>query len=220
MSGARTAESDPGVFRRAVAPGIEIKLLEVRDAEALFAAVERNRAYLGEWLPWVEGTQRAEDLRHFIEDVVAVQWIENRGPHCGIWAEGALVGSIGCHPIDWTNRACSLGYWIESSRQGQGLVTRSVAAMLEYLFDSKRLHRVVIQCAVGNLRSGGIPERLGFTKEGVLRHAQLIGDRCLDLAVWSILEEEWRGRHMAREISKLDPAEEKALAEEGFGAEE
>jgi ribosomal-protein-serine acetyltransferase len=66
--------------------------------------------------------------------------------------------------------------------------------MLEYLFDAKRLHRAVIQCAVGNLRSGAVPERIGFTKEGVLRHAQLLGNRWLDLAVWSMLEEEWRGR--------------------------
>jgi ribosomal-protein-serine acetyltransferase len=64
--------------------------------------------------------------------------------------------------------------------------------MLHYLFDEMRLHRVVIQCAVGNHRSSAIPERLGFTKEAVLRHAELIGARWLDLATWSILEDEWR----------------------------
>jgi ribosomal-protein-serine acetyltransferase len=182
------------MFRRTVAPNIEIKLLESRDAAAVFAAVERDRAYLAEWLPWVQANHSIDDVRHFIDDVVAVQWIDNRGPHCGIWVDGALVGSVGCHPIDWTNRACSLGYWIESGRQGQGIVTRSVTALLEYLFDTKRLHRVVIQCGVGNQRSSAIPERLGFAKEGVLRQAQLIGGRWVDLAVWSMLEEEWRSR--------------------------
>jgi len=195
MSGG-AAGSDSGAFRLSVAPGIEIKLLELRDAEALFAVADRNRAYLREWLPWVDGTHSVEDLRHFIEVVVTPQWRENRGPHCGIWIDSALIGSVGCHPIDWTNRACSLGYWIDDGRQGQGIVTRSVTALLEYLFDTERLHRVVIQCGVENQRSCAVPARLGFTQEGVLRQAQLIGGRWLDLATWSLLEEEWRRRQV------------------------
>ena len=66
--------------------------------------------------------------------------------------------------------------------------------MLEYLFDTMRLHRVVIQCGIGNHRSCAIPERLGFTREGVLRQAERVGARWLDLFTWSILEDEWRRR--------------------------
>jgi ribosomal-protein-serine acetyltransferase len=182
------------MFQRTVAPDIEIRLFHPRDAAAVFAAVDRDRAYLREWLPWVDSTLKPEDLRHFIEDVVAVQWNDNRGPHCGIWVEGALAGSVGCHPIDWANRECSVGYWIASARQGQGIVTRSVSAMIEYLFDTRHLHRVVIRCGTGNQRSCAVPERLGFTKEGVLRQAERVADRWVDLATWSMLEEEWRSR--------------------------
>ena len=180
------------MFRRTVAPDIEIRLLQPGDAEAVFTAADRDRAYLREWLPWMDRTHSPEDVRHFIEDVVSPQWADNRGPQCGIWIDSELAGSIGCHAIDWANRACSIGYWIQSRRQGQGIVTCCVSAMLNYLFEEMRLHRVVIQCAVGNQRSCAIPERLGFTKEGVLRHGQLLGTRWLDLATWSILEDEWR----------------------------
>jgi ribosomal-protein-serine acetyltransferase len=194
VSSAESAGAGSRMFRRTVAPEIEIALLEPRDAEAVFAAVERDRAYLREWLPWVDRTQSAGDVRFFIDEVVSPQWADNRGPQCGIWVDGELAGSVGCHPIDWANRACSIGYWIESRRQGQGIVTRSVTAMLDYLFDEMRLHRVVIQCGVDNHRSCGIPERLGFTKEGVLRQAERVSDRWVDLATWSILEDEWRQR--------------------------
>jgi len=180
------------MFQRIVAPSIQIKLLEPRDAEAVFAAADRDRAYLREWLPWVDRTYSAQDVRHFIDEVVSPQWAANRGPQCGIWIDGALAGSIGCHPIDWANRACSLGYWIESGRQGQGIITRCVAVLLQYLFESMRLHRVVIQCAVGNHRSCAIPQRLGFTKEGILRQAERLGGGWVDLVTWSLLEDEWR----------------------------
>jgi ribosomal-protein-serine acetyltransferase len=66
--------------------------------------------------------------------------------------------------------------------------------MLEYLFDELALHRVVIQCATGNVKSCAIPQRLGFTREGVARQGEWVNDRWLDLVVWSMLEEEWKQR--------------------------
>ncbi len=39
------------MFRREVAPGIEIRQFEMSDAEPLFDLVERNREYLWEWMP-------------------------------------------------------------------------------------------------------------------------------------------------------------------------
>ena len=84
-----------------------------------------------------------------------------RGPNAAIWIDGAFAGSVGCHPIDWPNRNCSIGYWIEQRYQGKGIMTRCCASMLDYLFDDLGLHRVTIQCGVANTRSCAIPERLG-----------------------------------------------------------
>ena len=179
------------MFRRQLGPGLEIKLYEPADAEAVFAAVEQDRAYLGEWLPWVERTRSAADVLQFISTVVTPQWRDNTSPNCGIWMNGNLAGSVGCHPIDRQNHSCSLGYWIASRHQGRGIVTRAVVAMLDYLFGELKLHRVVIQCGTGNHRSCTIPKRLGFTREGVAREAECVGGRWIDLIVWSILHSEW-----------------------------
>ena len=54
------------------------------------------------------------------------------------------------------------------------------------------LNRVEIRAAVGNERSRSIPERLGFRQEGVLRKAELVGDRYVDHAVYATLASEWR----------------------------
>lgn len=181
----------PLPFYRRVAADIEIKLLEPGDAEAIFALTARDRSYLREWLPWVDRTQSPADVRHFILEVVIPQWRDIRGPQCGIWVEGELAGSIGCHPIDWQNRSCSLGYWIASPHQGRGIVTRCALAMIDHLFGEMGLHRVVIQCGTGNVRSCAVPRRLGFTQEGIAREAEWVGDRWVDLVVWSMLHAEW-----------------------------
>jgi ribosomal-protein-serine acetyltransferase len=183
------------MFSRTVAPGIEIRLFELKDAEPVFDTVERNRAYLREWLPWVDFTASPDDLRRFIARV-REQFSTGRGPQCGIWIDGAFAGSIGCHPIDWPNRNCSVGYWIEERYRGRGIVTRCCESMLDYLFDELGLHRVTIHCGVENARSCAIPERLGFSREGVTRDGEWVNDRWLDLMAWGMLEHDWRARRV------------------------
>ena len=179
------------MFRSTVADGIELRQFEPRDADAVFAAVGRNREYLGQWLPWVEQTHTADDIRQFIARAKA-QFEAGQGPNSGIWLNDELVGAIGCHAIDGANRSCSLGYWIEAGRQGKGTITRCCLKLLDYLFDDMGLHRVEIRCGTGNTRSCGIPRRLGFTREGVLRESEWVNDRWVDLEVWALLVEDWR----------------------------
>ena len=35
-------------------------------------------------------------------------------------------------------------------------------------------------------------ERLGFAREGLLREAEWVNDRWVDLMIWGMLEQEWR----------------------------
>ncbi len=179
------------MFRRKVAPGLEIRHFEMRDAEAVFGAVERNRDRLREWLPWVDQTRSLEDIRQFISRAAA-QTEAGRGPQAIIWEGGDLAGSIGFHPIDWPNRSASIGYWLDAAHEGRGLITRCCACLLGYAFQELRLHRVEIRCGTGNIRSCAVPERLGFTREGVAREAEWVSGRWVDLVVWSMLAGEWK----------------------------
>jgi len=62
-----------------------------------------------------------------------------------------------------------------------------VRAMTDYAFDELELNRVEIQVGTNNHRSRAIPERLGFQQEGVLRDYERVGDRYLDIVVYSLL---------------------------------
>jgi ribosomal-protein-serine acetyltransferase len=101
--------------------------------------------------------------------------------------DGAIVGTIGFHRIDWENRATSIGYWIARSAQGRGTVTLAVRALVDHAFTSWGLHRIEIRAATANRRSRAIPERLGFCQEGTLREAGRVGERYHDLVVYAML---------------------------------
>ena len=181
------------MFRRTVAPGIELRHLEFQDAAPIFALVERNRNYLREWLPWVDHSKSSADVLEFIRKS-RTQFEENQSPSCAIWAGGAICGSFGCHVIDWSSRNCSVGYWIDPACSGRGIVTACCTAILDYLFGDLGLHRVEIRCGTGNAKSCAIPERIGFHREGVAREAQGVSGRWVDLVFWSMLEDQWKSR--------------------------
>jgi ribosomal-protein-serine acetyltransferase len=181
------------MFRLRVDAGIQLKLLETSEAKALYTLADRNRERLRKWLPWVDQTRSPEDVRMFILRVLE-QYHSNLGPQAGVWVDGVLCGTVGCHPIDWPNRNCSVGYWLDAAQEGKGVITRCCAALADYAFDELKLHRLEIRCGTGNLRSCAIPQRLGFTREGIAREAEWVSGRWVDLVVWSLLEEDWRAR--------------------------
>jgi ribosomal-protein-serine acetyltransferase len=169
----------------------ELRTLEERDADVFYRLIENNRAYLREWLPWLDNTVSVEDERLFIR-LTHTQYVENRAMTCGIWYRGQAAGTISYHPVDWVNRKVEIGYWLGAEFQGRGLVTKACQAMIEYAFSRLLLNKVEIRCAVGNLRSCAIPQRLGFRQEGIIRQGEWLYDHFVDLNLYGLLASEWQ----------------------------
>jgi len=174
------------MFSFHVREGLELGLLEEHHAADLYAAVDMNREHLRRWLPWVDVTMCTTDSQEFIR-ATAMEFATRAAIVTGIWWDSSLVGTIGLHKIDWMNRRAELGYWLVEQAQGQGIVTCSVKAMLHYAFHDLGLNRVEIRCAVGNGKSCAVPERIGFTFEGITRQGQWLGGEFIDLRIYSFL---------------------------------
>jgi ribosomal-protein-serine acetyltransferase len=179
------------VLRHELPSGASLRLFEESDADELFALTDRNRAHLGAWLPWVPATGSPEDSLGFIR-MARRQVGDNDGLQLALVRDGAIVGVAGYHRIDWANRATSIGYWLSADAQGRGTMTEAVRALVDHAFGNWGLERVEIAAAVDNARSRAIPERLGFTPEGVRRRAERVGDRWVDHAVYAMLAADWR----------------------------
>jgi ribosomal-protein-serine acetyltransferase len=171
--------------------GITLRELYEKDAEALFQLTDSNRAYLRAWLPWLDLNQSLEDTQWFIKNAMQ-QARFDAGTQFGIWFHGELAGVIGYHFMNQSNRSTTIGYWLAESYQGQGVMTKACAKLVEDALVTKKLNRIEIHCAVSNTESRAIAERLGFIFEGVLRQAEFCYDHYNDMALYSLLAQDYR----------------------------
>lgn len=178
----------------------ELRIVEERYAEEMYATVDRNRARLRQWMPWVDACQGPEEIKAFIQRSLQ-RLATNHGFDAAIFVDEKYVGNIGFHDFDWLNRRTSIGYWLDQAHQGRGLVTAAARALTHHALHVLKLNRVEIQAGVDNTKSRAIPERLGFTCEGTLRQAAWVYDRCLDMTVYSMLASEW-GQKQASTVSR------------------
>ena len=154
------------------------------DAVEMFALVEKHRADLREWLTWIDATQSLADTRRYAQFARA-QFENGVGFDYAMRYGGELVGSIGLHGFDWASRSAQIGYWLAPDVRGRGIVTRAATALVTHAIAHLDVHRLEIRCVVDNVRSRAVPERLGFTFEGILAEAYLLHGRFRDIALYA-----------------------------------
>jgi ribosomal-protein-serine acetyltransferase len=173
----------------AIRDGALLRAYTEGDAAELTAVVAANREHLARWLPWA-ATYGHQDSLDYIAKMRAQIEAED-GFEGAIVVAGEIVGGAGFHAVDRLNRSTAIGYWLTAEYEGRGLMTATVRTLLGHAFGAWALHRVVIEAVVDNARSRAIPERLGFTEEGVLREAKLVRGRYEDAALYAMLASDW-----------------------------
>jgi RimJ/RimL family protein N-acetyltransferase len=92
------------------------------------------------------------------------------------------------------------GVAIASEFWGSGVFGEAAEAVLDFVFNSLRTHRLEARAAICNARGNGAMKKLGAEREGVLRHAFFRNGDYLDQVVWSILREDWQRRQQGKAI--------------------
>lgn len=165
--------------------------LEPWHAEQLAGLFREHGPDFYAWLPW-EGFEQVDGAHGFIESFAKGRGEDTRRLY-GIWVGDELVGGTLFPNLNTRAGSAEVGVFIAEPARGRGIVTRAVAAMLDWAFTERGLHRVEWRCAPGNEPSRRIPQALGFTHEGTLRETFRVREERQDLEVWSILSREWAG---------------------------
>lgn len=66
-------------------------------------------------------------------------------------------------------RACYMGYGIDQNYQGKGLMPALCQHVIDYAFNTLKLHRIMANYMPHNNRSAALLKQLGFVKEGLAK---------------------------------------------------
>lgn len=93
--------------------------------------------------------------------------------------------------LNWEEtREWEIGYELHPDFWGKGYATEAVKLLLNHCFDTLNAHKIVGFCNANNKKSSKLMERIGMTRDGLLREGRLWHNEWCDEYVYSILEKE------------------------------
>lgn len=170
---------------------ISLEFIEEDHAASLYNLVNANRAYLREWLPWVDSMQTVANFKQYIIDSKKQAADKTDFGYC-IIIDKNIAGRIGIHRINRQNKIGEIGYWLASGLQGRGIITKCCKALISHGFTALNLNRIEIKCALENEKSRAIAEKLQFKQEGILKQAEWLNGKFIDLYLYALLKENWK----------------------------
>jgi ribosomal-protein-serine acetyltransferase len=162
-----------------------IGLPEKKHVPSLYEVIQREQEYLHEWRDFVAKCSSLNQTHRFISENrrafdQILQPAKDRmhpGFHLAITdGEFDIVGMVGFQGIHLVNNIASIGYWVSQNYAGKGLITHATDWLMQYGKEVLDINRFEIQCRIDNLKSAGVPKRLDFSEEGVLREYEKLQD--------------------------------------------
>jgi len=201
-----TTDARPPAYR------IETERLVLRcwepiDAPLLKEAIEASYEHLLPWMPWVHSEPeplqtKIDRLRRF-----RAEFDLGQGFSYAIFNqdETKVLGGTGLH-TRVGEKAREIGYWIHADHTGEGLATETTKTLIKVAFEIDEVERVEIHCDPVNVHSARIPEKLGFTLDGVIRKSTIhLEEKLRDTMIWTLLSEEYPDSPSAQlEIKAFD----------------
>lgn len=172
---------------------IRIRTYTEDDIVPLFEAVRESIPELSRWMPWCDEHYHIDASRRWVctrpesweaatEYSFLIESLES----------GQFVGGCGINRIDAVHNTGNLGYWIRSSQTRKGHATAAALLMLQFGFDDIDLQRIEILMAMDNEPSRRVAEKIGATKEGLLRRRLRVHGASHDAWLYASIRSETR----------------------------
>jgi ribosomal-protein-serine acetyltransferase len=172
-----------------IQPWLKVHPIAPSHAPALAALIEKNFQHLQEYLPAVAAMTSLTEVQAHINASIEKK-------HSGdlldwhIFADGVLCGSVRVNRIELADRKAALAYFLDAQYQGRGIVTRSARAVIDVCFKELELNRLELRCVTTNTTSVAVAERLGFSREGLLRQDEFLNGKFVDHYLYGLLRQD------------------------------
>jgi RimJ/RimL family protein N-acetyltransferase len=161
----------PGPAYRVETERLVIRCWNPADAPALAEAVGESLPNLATWMP-LFAAQEPLTLDARVELLRGFRATFDRGEDFiyGVFSpdEKQVLGGSGLHTRAGKD-AREIGYWIRSSHLRQGYATEITAGLTKVAFEIDRIYRVELHVWTANEPSAGVPRKLGFVEEMILK---------------------------------------------------
>ena len=131
------------------------------------------------------------DTRHWIDEALAV---EGQLPFAIVeTAKDKVIGSTRYLNIRSEHRSLEIGWtWLGQNWQRTAINTETKLLLLSHAFEKLGCVRVEFKTDIRNERSQRALQRIGATKEGVLRNHMIVQDEFVrDSVYFSVISSEW-----------------------------
>jgi len=146
---------------------VVLRPLELRDAPAIFAAVERSREALRRWMVWHDDAYDVKSAEAWVQYAVAAHTAGNSLHFSVRDADDQIVGVLSLEDISPETGRAMIGYWLATSATGRGLGTRAVREAVSWAAAHSRIRVIWSLVAEANAPSRRVLESNGFTIVGV-----------------------------------------------------
>ncbi|GIN57280.1 GNAT family N-acetyltransferase [Lederbergia ruris] len=154
-----------------------IRMPRPGDGKVVHEAIRASINELKPWMPFAQKEQSEQDVEVNIRSAY-ISFLKREDLRLLVFLKetGEFVASSGLHRIDWSIPKFEIGYWIDSRFSGEGYMTEAVKGIAQFAFRELQARRVEIRCDAKNMKSRAIPERLGFSLEGILKNDDVSPD--------------------------------------------
>ncbi|MTH45980.1 50S ribosomal protein L7/L12-serine acetyltransferase [Intestinirhabdus alba] len=164
--------------------GLTLRAVNENHVVALHRLVMKNRAWLQQTLNWPQLVTTEEDTR---KNVQANMLLHRRGyaKMYLIFDGEQVIGVMAFNQIEPLNKTAWIGYWLDEARQGEGVASRALQALIRHYAQRGEIRRFAIRCRVDNPASNRLARRNGFLLEGCLKQAEFLNGRYDDVNLYA-----------------------------------
>ena len=179
---------------------ILIRPYRAEDLDALYEAARESIREVSTWLPWCHADYSKEESSAYILSRDEA-WSNGSEYSFGIFdaRTGAFLGGVGLNQINRMHMMANLGYWVRSSSTKRGVASKATRLVARFGLEELGLQRIEIVVAVDNWASQRVAEKVGATREGILRKRLLIHGRPQDALMYSLVAEDLDALRMPQE---------------------
>jgi len=163
--------------------------LKPNDCDSLFEIYSNKKAMkYWSYLPFAH-TKQAQKM---IEDSIQ-NWNNGTAISLGIYCKDSpkLIGTINLFNFHEQSKRAEIGYILDPTYWGIGIMTEALRAIYEYVYKTLKLNRLEADIDPKNKKSAILLKNMGFKKEGCLKERWIINGHVTDSEIYGLTKKEY-----------------------------